>query len=351
MKYELMALADLAIDNLDKSSENLSEDQKKASIRFQQLMEKLGEDLNAKECFIAEDKMEELIQVLNRLCFLGALPEIEFGWCWDTEWAHFALYEVYDESEPVRILMHRSFSVGDRHFKGHKDKKRLARLSTLLHEMVHAFLERFCCETCPTFQDNHGSDGHGRAWLMIAAKIEEVSPRLLDLPVNLSKLPSLMEHMAIYGELPSRCDLERWNMLPEAAGEKQEKYPAIAKILRCLDQKHSRKRKADDAAVEPPRPTKRRKKAPLKKAANPCPEDPELAANVEDQAVQEHVAVKEPPRKKPRLVEPEVDTSQAEGSIPPKKKKRRQTTDRNHWLAKKRKPENSKPATVTKHKE
>lgn len=93
-------------------------------------------------------------------------------------------------------------------------------------------------------------------------EFEDAIPRLLGIPANLLRFIGLMDHMGVYKELPSRCDLERWSLLPEAAGEKQEGYFAHAKYLRGLNTKPSRKGQANDSVENLARPRKRRKRAP-----------------------------------------------------------------------------------------
>ncbi|KAF2655296.1 hypothetical protein K491DRAFT_716377 [Lophiostoma macrostomum CBS 122681] len=171
---------------------------------------------------------------------------MDFCWHENPAWMNFGLYQVRP-NRPIRIVMNHTLSF-DEHFGDRQDTRKLSRLSTLLHEMLHAYLDHYCCENCPTYRENDGRDGHGRAWLMVAAKLEEVFPRLVDLPADLRKFPSLREHMEIYKELPSQCDLERWDMLPEPAE------------LQGLGQKNPKKRKGDDVANEDFRPKKKQKK-------------------------------------------------------------------------------------------
>jgi hypothetical protein len=63
----------------------------------------------------------------------------------------------------------------------------LAILSTLIHEAVHGFLAKYGCESCRTQKYNKLGDYHGRLWQLIAAKLEEVVPSFLGMPVKLGR--------------------------------------------------------------------------------------------------------------------------------------------------------------------
>lgn len=69
----------------------------------------------------------------------------------------------------------------------------LAILATLIHETVHDFLARYGCESCRTQKYNKMGDYYGRPWHLIAAKLEEVVPSLLGIPVKLGWEVGLMD--------------------------------------------------------------------------------------------------------------------------------------------------------------
>jgi hypothetical protein len=61
-------------------------------------------------------------------------------------------------------------------------------MGTILHEMLHSFLMKHACKQCYTQLVNTGSDGHGRAWHLLAKAIEEQSMRLIGMNVDLGRL-------------------------------------------------------------------------------------------------------------------------------------------------------------------
>ncbi|KAF1937662.1 hypothetical protein EJ02DRAFT_330215, partial [Clathrospora elynae] len=77
------------------------------------------------------------------------------------------------------------------------------RLGTLLHEMCHAFLKAYTCRACPMHDHSVGPRGHGRAWQILAAKIEEVAAKVMGGSVDMGRFPSLLRDMEGHGRLPS----------------------------------------------------------------------------------------------------------------------------------------------------
>jgi hypothetical protein len=86
------------------------------------------------------------------------------------------------------------------------------RLGTLLHEMCHAFLKAYACRSCPMHDACVGPRGHGRAWQMLAKKMEQVATVVLGGAVDMGRFPSLLRDCEGNGRLPSVHDLEVFGM-------------------------------------------------------------------------------------------------------------------------------------------
>ena len=96
-----------------------------------------------------------------------------------------------------------------------------ARIATLLHEMAHAYLKAYVCASCPTHDSSVGSRGHGRAWQLLAAKIEQVASVVLDQAMDLGRVPALLRDVEGGAKLPSWHDLGVYGMLG-GSGEKEK---------------------------------------------------------------------------------------------------------------------------------
>jgi hypothetical protein len=66
------------------------------------------------------------------------------------------------------------------------------RLSTLIHELSHAFFLMYACQRCPDWPVQEGIGGHGEAWQALAQKLEQVASKLLEYEFDLSRVASLI---------------------------------------------------------------------------------------------------------------------------------------------------------------
>jgi hypothetical protein len=85
--------------------------------------------------------------------------------------------------------------------------KVLATLSTLIHEVVHIFLDKYSCHHCETFYENQQAIWHSSPFQLVAAKLEEVVPRLLSIPIKLGRFYSFLHGWPHIYTLPSRHDM------------------------------------------------------------------------------------------------------------------------------------------------
>ncbi|KUJ07871.1 uncharacterized protein LY89DRAFT_677639 [Mollisia scopiformis] len=97
------------------------------------------------------------------------------------------------------------------HLKNPRDR-RLAGLSTLLHEMLHCFLDFYTCfrSDCRDRFEDLGQE-HGIAWQDAAYALEECvrDPTFINLPLVLGRRLALVNELNEWGH-PKICDLRRW---------------------------------------------------------------------------------------------------------------------------------------------
>lgn len=97
------------------------------------------------------------------------------------------------------------------------EPKRLAeeRLGTIIHELLHAFLDRYVCTFFPKHADDMNPGGHGRAWHRIAKVIEE-SLRVLGMERRMGRAGAMLDDWeAKLAYRPSIHDLEAFGFLEE----------------------------------------------------------------------------------------------------------------------------------------
>jgi hypothetical protein len=107
----------------------------------------------------------------------------------------------------TQILIHPTLYRGNTNTK-ELDTRLRNRIGTILHEMCHAFLKAYACRSCPMHDTCVGPSGHGRAWQVLAKKMEEVAGVVLGARVDMGRFPSLLRDVEGHGRLPSAHDLE-----------------------------------------------------------------------------------------------------------------------------------------------
>lgn len=78
-------------------------------------------------------------------------------------------------------------------------------IGTMLHEMIHCFLDDHACQRCATHEKYHGD--HSRGFQLIAKAIEEQALRLLEMDVNVGRLDSILGDMDAYRKLKDNWGL------------------------------------------------------------------------------------------------------------------------------------------------
>jgi hypothetical protein len=74
----------------------------------------------------------------------------------------------------------------------HLNGTTMSRLSTLVHELVHAYICEYACRSCPSYQEDVAQlDGHGRVWQRIAKSVEYFARRVIGLPLDLDRFTAI----------------------------------------------------------------------------------------------------------------------------------------------------------------
>jgi len=159
------------------------------------------------------DEMTTLITRLISVFFFGAA--IPFDFAWET-----GILETNDWLGVTSPLDHNGVEV--QVIAIHPTKVKLdvtlapnyiralaiQRLSTLMHEIIHAVLNTLCCRDCYASNDNLAQ--HGRAWQRLALGVEREFARLFGLDLDLGRMYGVLNDMVNVGadfNHPSRHDL------------------------------------------------------------------------------------------------------------------------------------------------
>lgn len=155
--------------------------------------------------------LKDVVEIFNQIFFLGELPKVTGvadGGLLKIQWwpAH-----IKRRAQTHTTIVTTPGSIAGIHVKGEKRKSTTSSIttislspyhpahvlnsrgliSTILHELCHAFLQRHSCyggngqgcnlnPVCIKFcRQNYGDTSHGRAWQLLAAAIEKAAPTLL----------------------------------------------------------------------------------------------------------------------------------------------------------------------------
>jgi hypothetical protein len=205
-KTECMHLARTAIEYFDRPWEYLNDEQLQSRENLLRWIDgrtdirEPSEEEDA-EKLISGPTMRVLWKWINELFFGGDFPDAIFKWTRDIT----NTGEATSSRPPLRtwrIVMHPDKTALDL-----GPYPVLAILSTLIHEAVHILLDKYGCHPCATWNENQQAIWHGRPWQLVAAKLEEVVPRLLGISIKLGRLHSLLHGWGWQYLLPSRHDI------------------------------------------------------------------------------------------------------------------------------------------------
>jgi hypothetical protein len=154
--------------------------------------------------------------------FLGAPVKIELMWNIKDMVEHdtlgFTETTERDGQEIELIMMHPTKKYTHSWISDQGRSMALDRVSTVVHELIHAFLDSLGCSKCASNHENMSN--HGRAFQILAKAIEEQAPRLIGLQLNLGRLDGMMVDMEEEEEkrnVPSVHDLEVYGFIDPPA--------------------------------------------------------------------------------------------------------------------------------------
>jgi hypothetical protein len=138
------------------------------------------------------DEMQYLLKLLNRLFFPGAPMEFTFTWGPDRIGSPLgscsSIVSTNSEGNPVAHICLHPTSFRDVPEHPPFSSRAMGRMSTLLHEVVHAYLRVYTCTMC-TGRDIVVDDisGHGVAWQHVAGAVERAAFPFLGVPLSLGR--------------------------------------------------------------------------------------------------------------------------------------------------------------------
>ena len=180
------------------------------------LLQRLGHD-NGND--VSEVEMKMLIDVLSGIFFptTSTDAQMDVGFTWE-DWTErpqeLAEYRERCLGKPrIRICAFNYIGMGGH---GNLNVVALHRLATILHELVHAYLDHYACrckDVSNSYEENvNQSEGHGRAWQRIAASVELAAPEILGYPLEMGRFESLKLAWKHLKHWPSEDEVKSWQL-------------------------------------------------------------------------------------------------------------------------------------------
>ena len=166
---------------------------------------------------VSEQEFVGLLHMLAAMFFPGTLS-FEFQFCEPTA---NVLGACASDGARVWVMLHPILhrEIPDTPRSRVLNERVVSRLSTLLHELCHAFVCAYACEQCPGYyQDVSNMMGHGFGWQRTALAIEFAAQNALGLPFNLGRFDSIMVNFQVMWPAPSTEEAARWHLEGHPAG-------------------------------------------------------------------------------------------------------------------------------------
>jgi hypothetical protein len=221
--YEALTLASRTIEYFTSEEKNMDPQQLDAVNRFRLCSER-GRvlDMLSLDDIRGGDETDALTQwlfeQLNDLFFFGVLKKASIVWTGelDNHTLGDCTTGLNDGHEFCDIRLHPTLR---HHIKAEYVRKGQSlteeRLGTIIHELLHGFLEQYACHRC--YINNYCC--HSRAWQRIAKAIEEESVRLLGVEVDLNRLMSMLYDRDNHHKDQTIHDVEACGFLESLGGE------------------------------------------------------------------------------------------------------------------------------------
>lgn len=214
--YEGLYLARASIAFFTRPMEEFGNQQSLAVRRFRDLYEEHGSAFEAEDASktVSNEVLEELYKVITDVFFFGVSDRMK-SVQWSTDMPEGCGVAEFIQGSPdsdwcITIKLHPTavnLVIGEKCTIS--DVRTCGRISTLLHEAIHAYFYYACSsKNCPTFHHSVGDGGHGRAFLLLSHAVEQFTQNVLSASnIDLNRQTAYLDHSVEYKTLPSLCDL------------------------------------------------------------------------------------------------------------------------------------------------
>ncbi len=180
------------------------------------LIKRLG---NKHASSVSRDEMDALIKILSTIFFPTTWSddkmELDFKWTDLRGWPS-CMGDYTERAHGGPMIRMCAFNFSGAQKDGPVNRFAMDRLSTILHELVHAYLDHYACRCAPNprsyDEDVEQFKGHGRAWQRIACSVEENALSLVGLELDLTRFESIQTSWDGIMYWPTQEELKRWRL-------------------------------------------------------------------------------------------------------------------------------------------
>lgn len=159
---------------------------------------------------VSAQDMEKLLKQLYKAYFPSP-GQLEFVFSWTEEGD--STYGSCATANGVAYVDLNALSCDEPAAYGVLSGRALGRLGTLLHELVHAFVEMYTCRNCPAWDANVDcARGHGHVWQSIAYWVEEAARETLTIPVSLGRFRAIQSQWDGMTVFPTPAEAKSWGL-------------------------------------------------------------------------------------------------------------------------------------------
>ncbi|KAF2738682.1 hypothetical protein EJ04DRAFT_573540 [Polyplosphaeria fusca] len=184
--YDPMQVARRAISSFHLRPKTILNDTQLAAIaRFHEYMHEWGHLLDAEDASqcVSTERMISLTKVFSEIFLLSSLKNVTFKWSTSLGSDDYFAECKFPKPGKVIIIMHpTAWDVTAWDAETFEPRKQ-DRISTVLHEALHGLAGYSADDESCAYSQSLGQDGHGRAWQLVAEKIELSAPFLLGMKV------------------------------------------------------------------------------------------------------------------------------------------------------------------------
>lgn len=157
------------------------------------------------------------MEALLRLLYNGFLPSpdsltFQFQWFEGND----GWYGSCGTSNGITYIRMNSLSCRQPPACGTLNSRAMGRLGTLLHELVHAFIQQYACHDCCSHYGNvDTAAGHGHVWHRIANWVEHAARETLGIPVSLTRFSAIQNNWDNMKAFPDPAEARLWELRDE----------------------------------------------------------------------------------------------------------------------------------------